>query len=149
VNAKIRSNRRFTQFMNYTNMFLAAQSLGSDQKTKDTMQEWLEGLAVTLFDEGMPKLVPRYEKCHNLHGDYVEKSFNVGTNMLQKDIIQTFLKCFLYPICSYFLDALRRPTIRYSTDLVPIACWMLPQPRCFFPSPYPHAMTPHTIVADV
>jgi hypothetical protein len=37
----------------------------------------------TFFDEGIQKLDPRYDKCLNLHGDYMEKYFNVGTNILQ------------------------------------------------------------------
>jgi len=41
---------------------LPGQSLGNDQKTKDTMQKQLQGLAVTFFDKGIPKLVPQRDK---------------------------------------------------------------------------------------
>jgi hypothetical protein len=50
---------------------LAGHSL-SDQETKH-VQDWLKGLAAAFIDEGIQKLVPRYDKCLNLHGDYVEK----------------------------------------------------------------------------
>jgi transposase len=53
--------------------FLTGQSLGSDQETKDVVQDQLKGLTETIFDEGIQKLVPRYDKCLNLYGDCVEK----------------------------------------------------------------------------
>ena len=61
---------------------LARQSLWGDQDTKDVVQEWLNVLAATFCDEHLQKPVPRYDKCLNLHGDYVEKQFNVGTSTL-------------------------------------------------------------------
>jgi hypothetical protein len=36
------------------------------------VQDWLKGLVATFIDEGIQKLVPRYDKCLNLNGDYVE-----------------------------------------------------------------------------
>jgi hypothetical protein len=36
--------------------FLAVQSRRSDQETKDVVQDWLQGLAATLFFEGMQML---------------------------------------------------------------------------------------------
>ena len=50
--------------------FLAAQSLRGDQDTKDFVQYWLNVLAAIFCNEGMQKLVRRYIKCLNLHGDY-------------------------------------------------------------------------------
>jgi hypothetical protein len=49
--------------------FLTGQSLGNDQKTNDTMQKQMKGLAVTFFDKGIPKLVPQHGKWLNLHGN--------------------------------------------------------------------------------
>jgi hypothetical protein len=63
--------------------FLAGQSFRCDQETEDVVQDWLRGLAATFSIEGTQKLVPRCGKCLNLHGDYVEKWINVGTNMPQ------------------------------------------------------------------
>jgi hypothetical protein len=49
---------------------------------------WAERLGGDLLDEGTQKLVPRYEECLNLHGDCVEKYFNVRS--LQNVIIKIF-----------------------------------------------------------
>ena len=57
--------------------FLAGQILRSDQETKDALQDWLEGLATSLCNAVVLKLVPRYANYVNLHGDCVEKFFNV------------------------------------------------------------------------
>ena len=39
--------------------FLAGQRLRCDQDRKHVLQDWLEGLAANLFEEGIQKLVPR------------------------------------------------------------------------------------------
>jgi hypothetical protein len=52
------------------------QSLRSDGEKKD-VQYWQKGLAA-VCDAGIGKLVPRYEKCLNLYGNYVEKYVGVG-----------------------------------------------------------------------
>jgi hypothetical protein len=44
---------------------------------KDTVKEWLNGLAAVVYDEGIQKLVTRYVKCMNVGGDYVEN--NLGS----------------------------------------------------------------------
>jgi hypothetical protein len=41
-------------------------------KAKGAVKEWLNGL-VEVYDEGIQKLVTRYDKCLNVGGDYVEK----------------------------------------------------------------------------
>jgi hypothetical protein len=40
---------------------------------KDAVKEWLNGLAAEVYNEGIQKLVTRYDKCLNVGGDYVEK----------------------------------------------------------------------------
>jgi hypothetical protein len=37
------------------------------------VKTWLSSLAANLFDTGIQKLIPRYDKCLNSGGDYVEK----------------------------------------------------------------------------
>ena len=64
--------------------FLARQSQRGVQETK-YVQEWLNVLAATFGDERLQKLVPRYVKSLNLHGDYVEMQFNVGRAQLKPD----------------------------------------------------------------
>jgi histone-lysine N-methyltransferase SETMAR len=53
--------------------FLAAERFSSDDEVKTAMQHWVEALTADFIDEGIQKLEPRYEKCLNLGGDYVEK----------------------------------------------------------------------------
>jgi hypothetical protein len=52
--------------------FFASQSLRSDQETKDFVHDWLKGLVVNLFDNGMLKLAPQYDEFLNSRGSYVE-----------------------------------------------------------------------------
>jgi hypothetical protein len=53
--------------------FLAAERFSSDDEVKTAMQHWVKTLAADFFDEGIQKIVPRYDRCLNLCGDYVEK----------------------------------------------------------------------------
>jgi hypothetical protein len=63
-----------SQLLYYTffPLSLGGQSLWGDKDTKDVL-DWLKGLAANFCDEGIQKLVPRCDRCRNLHGDYVEK----------------------------------------------------------------------------
>jgi histone-lysine N-methyltransferase SETMAR len=53
--------------------FLGGRRFKSDETTKDAVKEWLNELAAEVYDEGIQKLVTRYDKCLNVGGDYVEK----------------------------------------------------------------------------
>jgi hypothetical protein len=53
--------------------FLGGRRFKSDEEVKDAIKEWLNGLAVEVYDEGVQKLVTRYDKCLNVCGNYVEK----------------------------------------------------------------------------
>jgi hypothetical protein len=53
--------------------FLAGQSFNNDEDVKKAVQKWLSSQAATLYDEGIQKLVSRYDKCLNNGGNYVEK----------------------------------------------------------------------------
>jgi hypothetical protein len=44
-----------------------------DGYLKSSVVEWLQSLAVELYDCGIQKLVKRYDKCLNVGGNYVEK----------------------------------------------------------------------------
>jgi len=39
----------------------------------DGVNNWLDNLVAPFFDEGLQKLVSRYDKCLNADGNYVEK----------------------------------------------------------------------------
>uniref|UniRef100_A0A1Y1L879 Mos1 transposase HTH domain-containing protein n=1 Tax=Photinus pyralis TaxID=7054 RepID=A0A1Y1L879_PHOPY len=43
------------------------------EELQDMVRTWLDEQAADLYEEGIIKLVPRYEKCLNRLGDYVEK----------------------------------------------------------------------------
>jgi hypothetical protein len=51
--------------------FLGDRRFKSDVEVKDAVKEWLNGLAAEVYDEGIQKLVTRYDKCLNVGGDYV------------------------------------------------------------------------------
>jgi hypothetical protein len=53
--------------------FLGGRRFKSDEEVKDVVREWLNGLAAEVCDEGIQKLVTRYDKCLNVGGDCVEK----------------------------------------------------------------------------
>jgi hypothetical protein len=53
--------------------FLGGRRFKSDEKVKNAVKEWLNGLTAEVYDEGIQKLVTRYNKCLNVGGDYVEK----------------------------------------------------------------------------
>jgi hypothetical protein len=52
---------------------LGGRRFKSDEEVKDAVKEWLNGLAAEVYDEGIQKLVTRYDKCLNVGGDSVEK----------------------------------------------------------------------------
>jgi histone-lysine N-methyltransferase SETMAR len=54
--------------------FLAGQRFNNDEDTsKEQCKKWLSSQAATFYDEGIQKLVSRYDKCLNNCGNYVEK----------------------------------------------------------------------------
>ena len=53
--------------------WLASQSFEDDDRLKTGVTTWFKSLAADFFDTGIRKLVPRYQKCVEVRGDYVEK----------------------------------------------------------------------------
>jgi hypothetical protein len=43
------------------------------EEVKETVTDWLNGLAADFCDEGIVRLVQRLDKCLSLNGDCVEK----------------------------------------------------------------------------
>ncbi|GBM96265.1 hypothetical protein AVEN_134449-1 [Araneus ventricosus] len=52
--------------------WLGGQIFTTDE-LQTSVQNWLKTQATAFYDEGIGKLVPRYDKCMNWNGDYVEK----------------------------------------------------------------------------
>lgn len=53
--------------------WLGGQHFGTDIELQTSVETWLKTQAAPFYDEGIGKLVPRYDKCLNRSGDYVEK----------------------------------------------------------------------------
>lgn len=53
--------------------WLGSQHFDDDEDLQNAVTGWLRSQAAEFYAEGICKLVKRYDKCLNLHGDYVEK----------------------------------------------------------------------------
>ena len=53
--------------------WLTTQRFDDDAELQAGVNEWLKSQAAKFYDDGINKLVHRYDKCLNLNGDYVEK----------------------------------------------------------------------------
>jgi hypothetical protein len=53
--------------------WLATQRFDDDDELRACVTQWLRSQAADFYDEGISKLVHRYDKYLNLFGDYVEK----------------------------------------------------------------------------
>ena len=52
---------------------LGCKRFDDDIDLKDAVQKWLTSQAAAFYEEGIQKLVPRYDKCLNNGGEYVGK----------------------------------------------------------------------------
>jgi histone-lysine N-methyltransferase SETMAR len=59
----------------FTNMKvrLGTQRFHTDEELMNGSNNWLHNLAAPIFDEGLQRLVSRYDKCLNVDDNYVEK----------------------------------------------------------------------------
>ena len=73
VNKSVRHDRRFAISDLSLHFPQISRTLLYD--LKDAVQKWLTSQAAALYDEGIQKLVPRYDKCLNNGDEYVEKQF--------------------------------------------------------------------------
>jgi len=53
--------------------FLGGRCFKSNEEVKKAVQQWLNGQATEVYDNGIQKLITRYDKYLNFGGDYVEK----------------------------------------------------------------------------
>jgi histone-lysine N-methyltransferase SETMAR len=54
-------------------VWLATQRFHTNEELMNGVNNWLHNLVAPFFDEGLQKLVSRYDKCLNVDGNYVEK----------------------------------------------------------------------------
>ena len=52
---------------------LGGKRLQDDDDVKTVVRQWLASQAADFYEEGIQKLVQRYDKCLNIEGNYVEK----------------------------------------------------------------------------
>ena len=52
---------------------IAGKRHADDEDLQHSIVDWLNSQAAVWYDEGISKLVSRYDKCLNVQGDYVEK----------------------------------------------------------------------------
>ncbi|GFV63688.1 histone-lysine N-methyltransferase SETMAR [Trichonephila clavipes] len=53
--------------------FLAGKHFNNDKELKENVSNWLKTQAATFYEEGIEKLVPRYDTCMQNFGSYVER----------------------------------------------------------------------------
>ncbi|GFT20326.1 histone-lysine N-methyltransferase SETMAR [Trichonephila clavipes] len=53
--------------------FLAGKHFNNDKELKENVSNWLKTQAATFYEEGIEKLVPRYDTCLQSFGSYVER----------------------------------------------------------------------------
>ena len=72
---RISTNFKDYDYRLFTKMkvWLATQRFHTNKELMDGVNNWLPNLAAPFFDEGLQKLVSRYDKCLNVDGNYVEK----------------------------------------------------------------------------
>ena len=78
VDEKVRENRPDLAPSDYhlflhLKKHLGGQRLQDDNEVKTFVIQWLRSQAAEFYEEGIQKLVPRYDKCLNIHENYVEK----------------------------------------------------------------------------
>jgi hypothetical protein len=59
--------------LTHLKQFLGSIHVGSDEELKKIVKDWFNGLAADFYNAAIQRLVTRYDKCLNLHWDYVEK----------------------------------------------------------------------------
>ncbi|GFU56888.1 histone-lysine N-methyltransferase SETMAR [Trichonephila clavipes] len=62
--------------------FLAGKHFNNDKELKENVSNWLKTQAATFYEEGIEKLVPRYDTCLQNFGSYVE---SVGRESTEDD----------------------------------------------------------------
>jgi hypothetical protein len=57
----------------YLKNWLGSQCFNNDEEFLEAVKTWLSSQAANFFDTGIQKFIPRYDKCLNSSGVYVEK----------------------------------------------------------------------------
>ena len=81
--------------------FLGGKRFDDDDDLKDAVQKWLTSQAAAFYEECIQNFVPRYDKCLNNGGEYLEKYLkNVESDKknLYAKLLNFFFtaKCYLH-----------------------------------------------------
>ncbi|KAJ4448394.1 hypothetical protein ANN_10410 [Periplaneta americana] len=63
----------FHVFLHLKKFLSSGERFGNDEELKTSVTRWFHSQAAELYDRGIQKLIPRYDKCLNSDGGYVEK----------------------------------------------------------------------------
>ncbi|GFS97145.1 histone-lysine N-methyltransferase SETMAR [Trichonephila clavipes] len=95
--------------------FLAGKHFNNDKELKENVSNWLKTQAATFYEEGIEKLVPRYDTCLQNFGSYVERGRLVDLNTkrdspLKDGAGRSIDQKLLFPL-NYFRISMRRITV--------------------------------------
>lgn len=65
--------KRFSLFFETKEIFGWKKQFANDEDLKEIVTSWLRSFAVEEYNIGIEKLIPRYNKCLDSNGDYIEK----------------------------------------------------------------------------
>ena len=63
----------FHLFLHLKKFLSSGQRFENDAELKTTVTRWFHSQAADFYGTGIQKLIPRYDRCLNSGGDYVEK----------------------------------------------------------------------------
>lgn len=63
----------FHVFLHLKKFLSSGERFGNDEELKTSVTRWFHSQAAEFYDRGIQKLIPRYDKCLNSDGGYVEK----------------------------------------------------------------------------
>ncbi|KAJ4443883.1 hypothetical protein ANN_05670 [Periplaneta americana] len=63
----------FHVFLHFKKFLSSGERFGNDKELKTSVTRWFHSQAAEFYDRGIQKLIPRYDKCLNSDGGYVEK----------------------------------------------------------------------------
>ena len=63
----------FHVFLHLKKFLSSGERFGNDEELKTSVTRWFHSQAAEFYDRGIQKLIPRYNKCLNSDGGYVEK----------------------------------------------------------------------------
>ena len=86
--------------------FLGGKRFDSNDDLKDAVQKWLTSHAAPFYEEGIQKLVPRYDKCSIMAASMWKNSLKNVESENNKIVYETLLDFFLQWCGTYTLNKL-------------------------------------------